>query len=280
PDDEELEKWEKILKLQQELRDEIKKGADDKDQGAILDFWDDYGNAGMDAINGIADVQQAFYNRRMEQHQADLNTVQEEYDAKINAAEGDSELQDQLREQQRVAEKKIQQEMLAEKQKQAKIDKQLAAFQAAVSGAVAIIKAWAINPVVGALTAVTVAAQIAAIEAQPIPQFYKGTGKKGTPGGEVLAGEKGSEMYVTPSGIAGITPDTATVMDMPKGTQIFTHEDTKRYLAGAAQEKKHDMQINEKDYSRFFKKIIRNTGRETNITTPSGNSEYKKRYIN
>jgi hypothetical protein len=255
-------------------------------QYAFQNIWEEgsieainkYANAGMDAINSIADVQQAFYNRKMEQHQADLNAIQEDYGARIEAAEGNAEEQDRLREEQRQAEKQIQEQILAEKQKQAKIDKQIAAFNAAINGAVTIIKAWAVNPVIGALTAAAVAAQIAAIEARPIPQFYKGT--EDHPGGASLVGERGKELYITPSGMAGITPDTATVMDFPKGTHIFTHEDTKRYLAGAAVEKKHDLQISEKDYSNYFKKLIKNTGKGTNINVSTGNSEYKKQYVN
>ncbi len=279
PDDEELTYWEKILKLQKELREAIKKTNEEKDQGALLEFWNKYGAEGMNTINRLADVQRASYNRRMEEHQADLNAIQQEYEAKINAAEGNSQLQNQLREQQRQAEKEVQQEILAEKQKQAKIEKQLAAFEAAVNGAVAVINALKEGSVpLAMLIGAGVAAQIAAIEAQPIPQFYKGTDNH--PGGASLVGERGKEMYMTPSGMAGITPDTSTVMDFPKGTQIFDNDDTKRYLAGAAQEKKHDIQVGEKDYSNYFKKLIRNTGKGTNVNVSTGNSEYKKRYVN
>lgn len=243
----------------------------------LLKFWDKYGQTGMDAINSIADVERAFYDRKMEQHQAELNSIQQEYESRIEAAEGNSELQNQLRQEQKIAEDAINKKILAEKQKQAKIDKQLAAFEAAINGAVAIIKASG-NPILMALTAATVAAQIAAIEARPIPQFQKGT--KNHPGGESIVGELGSELYITPSKVVGLTPDVASLMQFQKGTQIFTHEDTIRFLSIAAQEKKQEMQLNEKDYSIYLKKIIKNTGKSLNINILNTNNEYKKRYIN
>jgi len=99
--------------------------------------------------------------------------------------------------------------------------------RAGINTARAIVEALPNIPLsvlVGALGAL----QIAAIAAKPIPQFAEGGITKDP---VIIAGEEGRELYRTPSGLMGLTPDRATVMKMPLGTEIFPHEQTMRMLA-------------------------------------------------
>jgi hypothetical protein len=80
---------------------------------------------------------------------------------------------------------------------------------------------------VGALGAI----QIAAINAQPIPQYFKGT--ENHPGGLAMVGERGEELMVMPSGDVRLSPATATVLDLPRGTEVIPNEETMKMLAMA-----------------------------------------------
>jgi hypothetical protein len=246
-------------------------------QEEALEFWGKYGQAGMDAVNAIGDTFRAFSERRQAEHELELHNVQENYDAQIAAAEGDAALVETLQDQKLTKEKEIQAEILAEKQKQAKIDKALALFNAAITGAIKIIEVSS-NPVLLALTSAAVAAQLAAIAATPIPQFFKGT--KSAPGGAAMVGERGVEAMFTPDGKISLTPDHATVMDIPKGTEILTHEQTNRFIKGAISDRQAENRIDEKDYTRYFKKLVQNTGKSDKTIIQGGNSDYRKRYVN
>jgi len=63
--------------------------------------------------------------------------------------------------------------------------------------------------------------QIGAIAAQPVPEFAEGTKGKPFKGGKAMVGERGVEKVVTESGKVYFTPPTATLVDLPKGSQII-----------------------------------------------------------
>lgn len=73
------------------------------------------------------------------------------------------------------------------------------------------------------------AAQLALIAAQPIPAYEKGT--ESARGGLSIWGEKGRELGITPDGRMMMSPDKATMANIPKGTKIFTANETARILA-------------------------------------------------
>jgi hypothetical protein len=74
--------------------------------------------------------------------------------------------------------------------------------------------------------------QIAAIAAQPIPQFAKGTDS--APGGLAIVGERGQEIVREIGGRVSLTPDRPTLMHVPKGSEVIPHEETMRMLALSA----------------------------------------------
>ena len=81
---------------------------------------------------------------------------------------------------------------------------------------------------VGALGAV----QIATIASTPIPQYFRGV--KSSPEGIAHVGEKGTELLRFPDGTEALTPNRDTLAWLPKGTEVLTNEQTKRYLAKQA----------------------------------------------
>jgi hypothetical protein len=72
------------------------------------------------------------------------------------------------------------------------------------------------------LTGAIGAAQLAAVIAQPIPKYATGTGDKDHPGGLAIVGDGGkTEGVKLPDGTILKTRSTATLVDLPKGSQVF-----------------------------------------------------------
>ena len=104
--------------------------------------------------------------------------------------------------------------------KQAVWEKATSIAQAGIATALAITEALPNIPLsilIGALGAI----QVATILATPIPSYAEGT-KDGThPGGKALVGDAGKHEVVMYAGKAWVTPDTPTLVDLPKGAQVF-----------------------------------------------------------
>ena len=134
-----------------------------------------------------------------------------------------------------IAERKFDKESAKLKKQQAIADKAQAAFNIIVNTASAIMKAAPLIPL-QILMASIGALQLATVLAQPIPQFFEG-GE--TSGGLAIVGEDkgskkgGSELITLPSGDSFLSPDSATLMDLPSGTHIDSHSETQRILANA-----------------------------------------------
>ena len=110
------------------------------------------------------------------------------------------------------------------------IDKAQSLFNIAIDTAAGIVK-YGSNPITAPLIPFIIGlglAQAAVVAATPIPQFYKGTDS--APGGIAWTGEKGSELMVGPDGSIGLTPNTATLMDIQKGTKIYPSDVTQELL--------------------------------------------------
>jgi TP901 family phage tail tape measure protein len=126
-----------------------------------------------------------------------------------------------------VKREQLEQKRKQEQQKQARLEKAAALVSAAINTSLAVVKALPKIPLsilVGALGA----AQIAAIAAQPIPQFAEGGI---APGGLAIVGEQGRELMKSPSGKVSLTPSIPTMMNIAKGTEIIPHNETMRMMA-------------------------------------------------
>lgn len=109
--------------------------------------------------------------------------------------------------------------------KQAKLEKTANIASVIMNTAVAVMKAWGQAGIFGAPMAAMIAAmgaiQLATIIAQPIPKYKHGT--KGHKGGLAWVGDGGvSETVITDKGMY-LTPNTPTLVDLPKGAQVIPY---------------------------------------------------------
>lgn len=102
--------------------------------------------------------------------------------------------------------------------------------QIAIATALGIMKAspnWVMMALVGAMGAV----QMATALAQPIRAYKEGTKGKPHPGGLAVVGDGGQAELVVVGRRAWVTPDKPTLVDLPKGAEVFpdvTQEDVER----------------------------------------------------
>lgn len=168
-------------------------------------------------------IVQGFANLRQQQAQNELAALNKKYDAEIRLA-GDNE--------QKVNE-------LNEKKAQKEREIRTRAFEAQRMAAVAEV-VFRVGPIIaqqiaGVITAplaiasyAAAAAQIGFILAQPTPEFKEGTKGKPFKGGKAIVGEIGKEWVVTTSGQVYETPGIATLVDLPKGSQVIPHNEVVR----------------------------------------------------
>lgn len=107
-----------------------------------------------------------------------------------------------------------------------------------------------------ALAGILGGVQVASILAAPIPKFAKGT--HSSPEGLAIVGEEGHEMIEYASGHRAITPNTATMTYLPKGSKVKTAEETKEIL-GASNEAKFDELIKATKQNGNKKSVLRQT---------------------
>ena len=103
------------------------------------------------------------------------------------------------------------------KQKQAVWDKANNLAQAGIATALAITQALP-NIVLAALVGAMGAIQVATILATPIPKYARGTDYH--QGGPAIVGDGGRQEVVLFQGGAWLTPDTPTLVDMPRGAVV------------------------------------------------------------
>lgn len=109
------------------------------------------------------------------------------------------------------------------KQKQAVWDKANGVAQAGIATALAIMNALQMQPfpvgiAMAAIAAAMGAVQIATILATPIPKYARGTDFH--QGGPAIVGDGGRQEVVLFQGGAWLTPDTPTLVDMPRGAVV------------------------------------------------------------
>ncbi len=145
-----------------------------------------------------------------------LTALDRQSEEQIRLADGNQQKIDEIN--QRKAEKEKELKMKAWKAEQT------AAVARVIFETASIVAKWSSNPVTLPLAALTLfnqAAQIGFIMSQPVPEFAEGTKGKPFEGGRAIVGERGVEKVVTESGKVYFTPPTATLVDLPKGSQVI-----------------------------------------------------------
>lgn len=156
------------------------------------------------------------------------------------------------------------------KRRQAISDKISALFQIALNTAMGITNALSkvvttpLVPIIAAAGAV----QAAVVASRPIPKFAKGV--TDFEGGLAEVGEAGREMIELPTGKTFLTPDKATKMLLPKGSNVYTHNETEEMLRNGVSAEKFDEMIKEQKETR---KALSNKI-ENHTTLTQGGFEY------
>jgi tape measure domain-containing protein len=153
---------------------------------------------------------------RSQQLDKELQMLQTNADEEIRLADGNKQKIDMINQKRRDEEKRIKTEQFRANQTAAVAD---VIFRTAP-----IIAQYAAGLITGPLAilaAGAAAAQIGFILSQPTPEYAKGTRGKKHKGGPAIVGEIGVEKVITESGKVYYTPPTATLLDLPKGSQVI-----------------------------------------------------------
>lgn len=183
----------------------------------------------QEAVNAIAEIGSSMFDRRIQEIEAEIDANQEAYDKKVEEidalAEKDVITKEEAEARKRVAEEQSSARNAELEKKKADLQTRQARFQKTIditqtiaATALAVTKALP-NLVLAALVGAMGAAQLATIIAQPIPKYAKGTDYH--PGGLAIVGDAGKHEAVISGGKAYITPDTPTLMPIPKGAEVL-----------------------------------------------------------
>lgn len=188
------------------------------------------------AVGAIGSLVSSLYDGQIEKIEEEQDANEEKYDNDVERidklAESGALSEEEAEARKRAAKslteaknndlEKQKQEMA---RKQAIWEKATSIAQAGIATALAITEALPNIPLsiaVGALGAI----QVATILATPIPSYAEGTkDSNGHRGGTALVGDAGKHEVIMYSGNAWITPNTPTLVDIPKGAQIFPDVD-------------------------------------------------------
>lgn len=214
----------------------------EKNKKKQKDFFKDLKDIYQDIQSAAFQLFDAIFERKIQDIEKDIETNDEQRQMELDAVES-STLSDEQKRMKQFAinqkydqkEQELERKKIEMQRKQAKFQKAQAIMNIALFTAQGIARAFAdyvfpFSAGIAAAVGVLGAVQMAAVLAQPLPQYYKGT--KSSEGGPAHVGERGSELFVTPDGTLGITPASDTIMNLEQGTRIFTANETKKILEG------------------------------------------------
>ena len=156
-----------------------------------------------------------------------MSLLQKRYNEEIRLADGNQQKIDALTQQKNEKEKEL-------KLRQFRADQAAASARVLFALAEQVMKYAVSNPPAAILAGFIATAQLAIIAAQKPPEFAEGTKGKPFEGGPAIVGERGVEKVVTQSGKVYFTPNKASLVQLPKGSQVIpNHQLTReeRFLA-------------------------------------------------
>ena len=201
----------------------------------------DWAQRAGEAIGRISDFMSALYDNQIQKIDELLEAEQERYDQEVNhidylAEHGAiTEEEAEIRKRDAAAATAAKQEQLEKKKAQieyrkALMEKANTIAQIGMATALGIMQALAMFPpniplasFIGAMGAI----QLATALAQPIKAYAEGTKGKPHPGGLALVGDGGSQELVMYDGKAYVTPDSPTLVDLPRGAEVIPDITTK-----------------------------------------------------
>ncbi|WP_217929564.1 phage tail tape measure protein [Bacteroides caecimuris] len=193
------------------------------------------------AVGAIGNLVSSIYDGQIQKIEEEREANEEKYDEDIerieNLAESGAISEEEAEARKRAAKDQTEaknKELEKQKQeiahKQAVWHKGVQVAETGIATARGIMEAFQLGPIAGAVMAAVIGAmgamQVATILATPIPSYAEGTkGNDRHPGGTALVGDAGKHEVIMYSGKAWITPDTPTLVDIPKGAQVFPDVD-------------------------------------------------------
>ena len=234
---------ERIKNFNQKEKDETKKKTDE-----IKEVEAAYQQFKIDGINAFADISRTITDRIMSDIEArstkEIEAIDLKEQAELDAIDrltlSDSEREERKKIVELQAEarrKKIEQDKIRDLRKYALFQKGIDAGQIIANTALAVtgvIRNPSIpepaKPFYIASYIALGTAQLAKVLATPLPQYEFGTPEGGHTGGKAIVGEAGTELGRTPDGKLFLTPSKASIMDLPKRTEIIPHDITKDLL--------------------------------------------------
>lgn len=182
--------------------------------------------------NKAFEIGQTLVDGGFEIYQANLSNeltlLNKRYDEEVRLADGNKQKLAALEQEKNAKEKEI-------KLKQFRAD-QLASVARIVFSTAEQLMSSALKPALIPYILGLSAAQIALVYAQPTPEFAEGTKGKPFEGGQAIVGERGVEKVVTQSGKVYFTPNKASLVELPKGSQVIPHHQLtreERFLASS-----------------------------------------------
>lgn len=184
-----------------------------------------------EAIGNIGSLMSALYEGDIENIEEEQDANEEAYNADVERIEALAESgaisEEEAEVRKRAAEEEtsrkneeLEKKKVQLQQKQAKWQKGVDIAQAGIATALAITRALP-NLVLAAIVAAMGAVQIATIAATPIPAYKEGTKNGGHIGGLAIVGDGGKQEVVIYGGQSWITPDTPTLVDLPRGAEVY-----------------------------------------------------------
>ena len=215
--------------------------ADEKAQKERLRNLKKWMQTASQAVGAIGNLVSSIYDGQIQKIEEEREANEEKYDEDIERIENQAE-SGAISEEEAEARKRAAKDQTEAKNKELEKQKQEIAHKQAVwhkgvqvaetgiATARGIMEAFQLGPIAGAVMAAVIGAmgamQVATILATPIPSYAEGTkGNDRHPGGAALVGDAGKHEVIMYSGKAWITPDTPTLVDIPKGAQVFPDVD-------------------------------------------------------
>lgn len=188
-----------------------------------------------EAIGNIGDLMSTLYERDIEKIEDEQDANEEAYNDEVerieSLADSGAISEEEAEARKRAAEsetsrknEELEKKKVQLQQKQAKWQKGVDIAQAGIATALAITRALP-NLVLAAIVGAMGAVQIATIAATPIPAYKEGTKDGGHVGGPAIVGDGGKKEVIVYSGKSWITPDVPTIVDLPRGAEVYPDVD-------------------------------------------------------
>lgn len=224
-----------------------------------------------EAIEKIGGLVSSIYDSQISKIEELLDAEQDQYDKEVEHIEYLADRgaitteEAEIRKREAAAATAAKQEQLEKKKaaieyKKALLEKANSIAQIGIATALGIMKASPNIPLmafVGAMGAI----QTAAALAQPIKAYAEGT-KKPHPGGLALVGDGDKAEVVLYNGKAWVTPDSPTLVDLPKGAEVYPDADKVQFM-GAVGDIPRDRVTGQpiiiNDYSALESRVATNT---------------------